>query len=114
MNLLTNARDAVNQKYTEFDDNKIIRLRCSEFQSAGRRWLRITVTDTGCGIPPELRERIYEPFFSTKPKEIGTGLGLSISYGIVSEHHGKITFESEVGTYTRFILELPVDNGWTL
>jgi PAS domain S-box-containing protein len=114
MNLLTNARDAVNVKYPEYNDNKIIRLRCNESWSDGRKWLLITVLDTGCGIPPELRERIFEPFFSTKPKDIGTGLGLSISYGIVSEHHGKITFESEVGSYTKFILELPVDNGWAL
>jgi PAS domain S-box-containing protein len=114
MNLLTNARDAVNEKYPDYDENKIIRLRCSEFQSQGRRWLRLTVFDTGCGIPGDLRDRIFDPFFSTKPKENGTGLGLSISYGIVSEHHGRISFESESGKYTMFILELPVDNGWSL
>jgi PAS domain S-box-containing protein len=114
MNLLTNARDALNEKYPDYDASKVIRLRCSQYQSEGRRWLRLTVQDYGAGIPPELRERIYEPFFSTKPKETGTGLGLSISYGIVSEHHGRLTFESEVGKYTKFILELPVDNGWSL
>ena len=114
MNLLTNARDALNEKYPEYDENKVIRLSCHEFHSEGRRWLRLTVKDYGAGIPQELRERLFEPFFSTKPKESGTGLGLSISYGIVSEHHGKLTFESEVGEFTTFILELPVDNGWTL
>lgn len=114
MNMLTNARDAVNEKYPAFDENKIIQLKCSEYQSEDRRWLRLTVLDHGNGIPQELRDRIFEPFFSTKPKEIGTGLGLSISYGIVSEHHGKMTYESVVGTYTKFILELPVDNGWSL
>jgi PAS domain S-box-containing protein len=114
MNLLTNARDALNEKYPGYDDNKLIRLGCCQYRSDDRRWLRLTVQDHGVGIPQELGERIFEPFFSTKPKETGTGLGLSISYGIVSEHHGKLTFESAPGAYTTFILELPVDNGWSL
>ncbi len=114
MNLLTNARDALNEKYQDFSENKIIRVRCSGFESEGRRWLRLSVEDTGLGIPKIIRERIFEPFFSTKPKERGTGLGLSISFGIVQDHHGRIEVESEAGSYTRFILILPVDNGWQL
>jgi PAS domain S-box-containing protein len=66
MNLLTNARDALNEKYPGYDDNKIIRLRCHMYQSEGRRWLRLTVRDNGIGIRQELGERIYEPFLSTK------------------------------------------------
>jgi signal transduction histidine kinase len=114
MNLLTNARDALNDKYPEFDENKVIRVRGSLFESSGRRWVRITVEDRGCGIPDEVWERMFEPFFSTKPKDKGTGLGLAISFGIVKDHHGKIDIETEPGEYTRFILELPVDNGWQL
>lgn len=114
MNLLTNARDALNERFPEYDERKIIRLRCKLYHSDGRRWLRLTVQDYGAGISRELGERIFEPFFSTKPKESGTGLGLSISYGIVVEHHGRLTFDSDVGQGTVFTLELPVDNGWTL
>lgn len=114
MNLLTNARDALNERYPGYDENKIICLKCHEYRRDGRRWLRLTIQDYGAGIPYEFRERIFEPFFSTKPKDSGTGLGLSISYGIVSEHHGKLTFESTPGNGTTFILELPVDNGWAL
>jgi PAS domain S-box-containing protein len=114
MNLLTNARDALNERYPGYNENKIIRLSCSLFENDGRRWLRLTVLDNGCGIPEELKDRVFEPFFSTKPKEIGTGLGLSISYGIVNDHHGSISFESATGEYTKCILVLPVDNGWTL
>ena len=114
MNLLTNARDSLNEKYPGYDEHKIIRVRCSVYERDGRKWMRLSVLDYGNGISDDQRDRIFEPFFSTKPKEIGTGLGLSISYGIVSEHHGTITFKSELGQYTNFILDLPVDNGWTL
>lgn len=114
MNLLTNARDALNEKYPGYDEKKIIHVGCFGFESEGRRWLRITVEDNGMGIPERIRERIFEPFFSTKPKESGTGLGLSISFGIVQDHHGRIEVESREGLYSRFILTLPVDNGWQL
>jgi PAS domain S-box-containing protein len=114
MNLLTNARDSLNEKYPGFHHDKIILLSCQQYSEADRRWIRIIVEDHGHGIRPDFRDKIFEPFFSTKPKEVGTGLGLSISYGIVKEHHGNLFFESEVGRHTRFILELPVDNGWDL
>lgn len=114
MNLLTNARDALNEKYAEYHENKLIRVMCSQYTKEDRRWLRIIVEDSGNGIPIELQDKIFEPFFSTKPKEIGTGLGLSISFGIVKEHHGKISIDTKEGYYTKFILDLPVDNGWTI
>jgi PAS domain S-box-containing protein len=114
MNLMTNARDALNEKYPDYNEDKIIRLTCSQYEADGRRWVKIIVEDHGNGIPVQIRDKIFEPFFSTKPKEIGTGLGLSISFGIVKDHHGKITIDSKEGFYTKFILDLPVDNGWDL
>lgn len=114
MNLLTNARDALNEKYPGYHEDKMMTLACRQFESEGRRWLKITVEDHGNGIPPELQSKIFEPFFSTKPKDIGTGLGLSISYGIVKEHHGDLSFDTEQGKMTRFVLDLPVDNGWRI
>lgn len=114
MNLLTNARDALNEKYPEFDQDKVIYLNCTQYRDQDRRWVRITVEDHGNGIPDGIQEKIFEPFFSTKPKEVGTGLGLSISFGIVKDHHGTIEIDSKEGSYTKFILELPVDNGWSL
>ena len=69
---------------------------------------RCTVRDTGCGIPPEVRERIFDPFFTTKPVGQGTGLGLSISYGIVEQHGGRITVESETGKGSAFTVWLPL------
>ena len=70
--------------------------------------------DHGTGIPEEVRERIFDPFYTTKEQSRGTGLGLSISHGIVEDHHGELTVESVVNEYTRFTLDLPVDNGWNL
>ncbi len=114
MNLLTNARDALNEKYSEYDEDKIIRVRCVHFFEAERRWIRLTVEDHGTGIPASVREKMFEPFFSTKPKELGTGLGLSISHGIVKDHHGKFEIETAEGKFSRFHVILPVDNGWKL
>jgi len=68
--------------------------------------IRVTVSDTGPGIPEEIVPKIFDPFFTTKEVGKGTGLGLSVSYGIVSEHGGRIWAESEEGT--TFIVELPV------
>ena len=69
--------------------------------------IRITVADTGKGIPPEIRSSIFEPFFTTKEGGHSIGLGLAVVYGIMSRHRGKIEIESEVGRGTAFILILP-------
>ena len=70
--------------------------------------VRICSTDTGCGIPPDVKQRIFNPFFTTKPVGKGTGLGLSVSHGIIEEHKGEITVESEVGRGTTFTIVLPL------
>jgi PAS domain S-box-containing protein len=70
--------------------------------------VEIRIRDNGNGIPPEVRERIFQPFFTTKPAGAGTGLGLSISYDIVvQEHKGEIHVETEEGKYAEFIITLP-------
>jgi len=114
INLLTNARDALNQRYEGYHEDKLIKLTVRTFERDGVEWIRTTVEDHGIGIPEDVIERIFDPFFTTKPRDVGTGLGLSVSYGIVKEHHGELTVESEPGKYTRFHLDLRVDNGWSL
>ena len=75
-----------------------------------RRWLdgvAIEVIDDGPGIPAELHQRIFEPFYTTKPEGEGTGLGLSICQGIIKEHGGRIRLQSESGRGATFTIELP-------
>jgi len=70
--------------------------------------VEVRVRDNGTGIPPGIRDKLFQPFFTTKPTGEGTGLGLSISYDIVTQQHGgTITVESEPGAYTEFTVRLP-------
>ena len=69
----------------------------------------IAVSDTGVGIPPEVRPRIFDPFFTTSEVGGGTGLGLSVSYGIIKRHGGNISVASEPGKGSRFRVILPVE-----
>ena len=70
--------------------------------------MEISFRDTGCGIPEENLDKIFEPFFSTKEVGKGTGLGLSICYGIIEAHGGKIEVESKLEEGTTFRVILPV------
>jgi two-component system NtrC family sensor kinase len=70
--------------------------------------VEVRVRDNGIGIPPDIRDKLFQPFFTTKPTGEGTGLGLSISYDIVTQQHGgTITVESELGAFTEFTIRLP-------
>ena len=74
--------------------------------------VEIRVRDNGVGIPPEIREKLFQPFFTTKPTGQGTGLGLSISYDIITQQHGgTVAVDSEVGAFTEFTIRLPRSRG---
>jgi len=101
LNLITNAEQAMER--AERDQQRLtVRTR-----QAGTL-IRTEIEDTGPGIPPNLLERIFNPFFTTKPTGSGTGLGLSISLGIVREHEGRIWAENAPQGGARFVIELPV------
>jgi signal transduction histidine kinase len=70
--------------------------------------IRITITDNGPGIPDSIKDKIFQPFFTTKPTGQGTGLGLSLSYDIVKAHGGEIKVTSTIGKGTEFIIQLNI------
>jgi two-component system, cell cycle sensor histidine kinase and response regulator CckA len=97
LNLVVNARDAMAHGGT-----LTIRIALSH------RNVLVSVQDTGCGMPPEVREKLFEPFFTTKDEGKGTGLGLATVYGIVREAGGSISVESVEGAGSTFTLLFPI------
>jgi signal transduction histidine kinase len=107
MNLVTNARDALNTKYPNGDENKRILIAGETVDGPGKNFIRLMVEDKGPGIPEDVRAQIFEPFFTTKPEGKGTGLGMWIVHNVVHDHHGKIGIETRAGEFTRFNIDLP-------
>ena len=110
MNLVTNAFHAMEK------NGGTISVSLTEVRStpdgvdmdASASCIAITIGDTGHGIAPDILDKIFEPYFTTKPQGKGTGLGLAMVYGIVREHGGDVTVKSEVGKGTTFSVYLPV------
>ena len=110
-NLAINARDAMprgGQLVISTSNEHIAeeRIAYDERIPAGD-YVRISVRDTGAGMPPDVRQHIFEPFFSTKPPGNNSGLGLSMVFGFVRQSHGYIEVESEPGAGTTFLIRLP-------
>ncbi len=111
INLVVNARDAMPNGGTLTISTDNVALSAKECQtikdSHPGRFVRVSVADTGQGIPSDLIEKIFEPFFTTKEAGKGTGLGLSVVYGIIKKHNGWINVQSEIGGGTVFDIYLP-------
>ena len=103
INLVVNARDAMPTGGTI----RIVTAVNADNGSDGQSRVALLVSDTGAGIPAEIRHRIFEPFFTTKELGKGTGLGLSMVYGIIKQSGGTIDLETEIGKGTTFTIELP-------
>jgi signal transduction histidine kinase len=108
LNLINNAFYAVNERYKkEGKEGYVPQVKVSTRQVGDQ--IEITVTDNGGGIPPNIREKIFQPFFTTKPTGEGTGLGLSMSYDIITKGHGgKMEVVSKEGEGSSFILQIPM------
>ncbi|MBU0676453.1 MAG: DUF3365 domain-containing protein [Proteobacteria bacterium] len=108
LNLLSNARYALNERYHKPDGGKRVEIKSRLVDLGTGDMIRTTITDYGCGIPPEVIDRIFESLFSTKPSGQGTGLGLSISRDLIRDHHGYLHVESVVNDHTTVTVDLPV------
>lgn len=112
-NLCINARDAIGQQPGRIDirlENVVLDEHAvdDKIQQPGE-YVRMTVTDDGCGMTEEVRDKLFEPFFSTKDASLGTGLGLATVYGIVRQNGGNIRVVSEPGHGTTFLIDFPRD-----
>jgi signal transduction histidine kinase len=106
LNIIVNAAHAIGDVVRGTDTKGLIRIRT--WHEAGSVF--VGITDTGGGIPEAVRDKIYDPFFTTKEVGRGTGQGLAIARNVVVEKHGgEITFETEIGKGTTFVLRLPVE-----
>jgi two-component system, NtrC family, sensor kinase len=108
VNLLLNALDALGENGTLTISTETLPPESAPRGQSGAApgpWLRVTIQDSGIGIPPEHLRRLFEPFFTTKAT--GTGLGLPITRRIVQRHHGEITAQSQPGKGTTFEILLP-------
>lgn len=102
-NILENAQNAIAEKGLIEVETRFL-----PESEMGEPSVVVLISDDGCGIPQENREKIFDPFFTTQPIGQGTGLGLSVSYGIVKRHNGEIDIESTPGRGTQVIITLPV------
>ena len=112
MNLCTNAAQAIGEQVGVLEINLETVMVNAEtviesLNLSGGPYLKLTIRDSGHGMAPDVQERIFDPFFSTRKKSGGTGLGLSVVYGIIKHNGGAITFDSSPGNGTAFHVFLP-------
>ena len=118
LNMVTNACYATHEKRMALKEADPSAVKLKEGRANYEPQLRLTtrgtedgieirIRDNGSGIPAELVEKIFHPFFTTKPTDKGTGLGLALSSDIVRQHGGHIRVETEAGEFTEMIIELP-------
>jgi signal transduction histidine kinase len=114
LNLINNAFYSVHLKTKEsipgYKPEVVVSTRLTKSPQGKAKWVEVAVKDNGPGIPENLKGKIFQPFFTTKPTGQGTGLGLSLSYDIVKAHGGDLNVSTEVNKGTEFVISLPITN----
>ncbi len=111
LNLISNGFYAATRRKIDSGDDSFEPVLSASTRDRGTM-VEVRIRDNGAGIPPEVKEKIFIPFFTTKPTGEGTGLGLSMTHDIiVKQHGGRIDVETEPGAFTEFIITLPRDSG---
>ncbi len=106
-NAVNNSRYALNERYQNPSPNKKIIFTCETVSEGEIKLIRTTIRDLGTGIPQGILDKLFEPFFTSKPKGQGTGLGMSISFGIIQNHGGTLSVDSILNKYTDVVFEIP-------
>lgn len=116
LNLCINGRDAIEKSGTITIRMHAETIRNARALATGDllpgEYVRVGVKDSGAGMPAEIRQKIFDPFYTTKPQGQGTGLGLSVVHGIMAEHKGGIEIQSELGKGTEFALYFKANKCW--
>ena len=107
LNVISNARYALNQKFPHTHEDKILKITGSVAEINNNKYVRVIFYDRGNGMSSDILDRICDPFFTSKPPGKGTGLGLSISQAIIKDHDGRIYFDSVEREYSKIIIDLP-------
>ncbi len=111
LNLISNARYALNQRYAEGHPRKTFQIKAETVETSAGDYVRLVFQDEGTGIPAHQLAKVLDPFYTTKPSGAGTGLGLSISHGIIKDHGGRLEIASVENRYTRVTIDLPIAKG---
>jgi two-component system NtrC family sensor kinase len=110
LNLITNAFYVINEKKATITDPDTFKPTVSVKTEKINEIVTVSIKDNGNGIPKEILDKIFQPFFTTKPTGHGTGLGLSLSYDIVKAHGGELRVFTEVKKGTKFVISLPINH----
>ncbi len=110
-NAINNSRYALNERYPNSSPDKKIIITCEKLKEEGGDRIRTVIRDLGTGIPQGILDKLFEPFFTSKPKGQGTGLGMSISFGIIQNHGGTLSVDSVLNKYTDIIIDIPAAGG---
>lgn len=110
-NAINNSRYALNERHPNSSPDKKIIISCERNEEEGVPKIRTVIRDLGTGIPQGILNKLFEPFFTSKPQGQGTGLGMSISFGIIQNHGGTLSVDSVLNQYTDIIFEIPASDG---